>query len=196
MDQQHQGTRITPRVTDPLLQLHIAEYTALTTRNNNWVTIQVGIWSLIILYVTAAVGAWAYFSQLRLNYGIYIVWGSSVAIQLTVAVLYFTIGEIYINVYYIEHKLRPLLSELVDRKPFWGYEAFLARDSNRSVMDWAATAAVLGALLVAALIRHAFTTEREFVGLLANVPFSAFLIWRTAATAKLRKRFQKTRPAS
>jgi hypothetical protein len=192
MNLQNQETQIPPDVTDSLLKLHIAEYAALTTRNNNWVTIQLGIWSVIILYLTAAVGAWAYFSQLRLNYGIYIVWGSGAVIQLTIAVLYFTIGEIYLNVYYIESRLRPLVSNLVQGRPFWGYEAFLARDSNREVMDWAATAAVLAALLVAALIRHAFTNRQELVGLLANLPLSAFLVWRTVAYAKLRKRFQKT----
>lgn len=192
----HESEQLEPRgsrdVNGPLLQLHIAEYTALTTRNNNWVTIQIGIWSVMTLYITAAIGAWAYFSQLKLDYGIYIVWGSGIVLQLIVLVLYLTLGEIYINVYYIEEKLRPLLSDLVDGKPFWGYEAFLAKDSKRELMDWASTSVVLAALLVTALIRHAFTIEREFVGLLVNVPLSALLVRRTWKTAKLRRRFQKT----
>ncbi len=195
MSQHHQAARTTPDVLEPLLQLHIAEYTALTTRNNNWVAIQVGIWTLIILYITAAVAAWTYFAQLKLDYSSYIVWGSGIVIQLAMAVLYFTVGEIYINVYYIQSKLRPILRNLVAGEPFWGYEEFLAKTSNRNVMDWTATAAVLAALIATALIRGAFTTRSEAKGLLINLPVAVFLVWRTSEIAKVRKKFQHTHSA-
>jgi hypothetical protein len=179
---------------EALLHLHITEYNALTTRNNNWVTIQVGIWSLILLYATVASTVWTYSYQSKPEYGVYIIWGSSAFIQIALAILYFTIQEVYRNVLYIETVLRGLIKDIVGNNQFWQYESFLARNADRKPAwtDSVTTCAVICLFVLLALLRHAysFSNKHEFYGFIANIPFSIFLVWQTILTMRLRRKFQ------
>jgi hypothetical protein len=179
---------------DALLHLHITEYNALTTRNNNWVTIQVGIWSLILLYATAASTVWTYSYQSKPEYGAYLIWGSTIFIQIALAILYFTMQEVYRNVLYIETVLRRLISALVGDSPFWLYESFLAKNTDRKPawMDSITACSVIIALGLLAALRHAFSlsNKHEFYGFIANIPFVFLLVWQTILTIMLRRKFQ------
>jgi hypothetical protein len=178
---------------EALLHLHITEYNALTTRNNNWVTIQVGIWSLILLYATAASTVWTYSYQSKPEYGAYIIWGSAAFIQIALAILYFTMQEVYRNVLYLETVLRGLIRDLVGDSPFWQYESFLAKNTDRNPAwtDSITACAVIFLFALLAVLRHAysFSNKREFYGFIANIPFSTFLVWQTILTIRLRRKF-------
>ncbi len=183
-----------PRVqsVESLIQLHIAEYNALTTRNNNWNQIQVAMWTLILLYLTVAASIWTYSSQIKPLYEIYLVWGSGVVIQLILIMLCWTVEELYRNVAYIECELRPLVRDLVNNKPFWQYETFLARESGtaKGLTDFGAALLFLVVLCLVAVVRHSFSNKQELLGLLANLPFTVLLVSQTYKAVKLRKRFQ------
>jgi hypothetical protein len=181
-----------PDYPESLIQLHIAEYNALTTRNTYWTTIQVAIWSVILLYITVAVMVWVYTWQSKPYFEVYIVWGSGIVIQLALATLNFTVQEIYRNVLYIECHLRSTINNIIGEKPFWKYESFLAKNSNKTPTwtDWVATASFLATLVVTTSIRHVFWRKAELLGMFANLPFSVFLILQSLATVKLRKRFE------
>lgn len=183
-----------PPVSDPgaLVQLHVAEYTALTTRNNNWVQIQVAIWTLILLFITVAATMWKYVAAVHPAYEVYVIWGGGIVVQLALAMLYFSMQELYRNVLYIETVLRPWAERAVGDARFWGYESFLSRESTRSptATDAAAFVACCLALVAAAIARGAYSHMDELIGFLANLPFTAFLGWQTRTAVKLREKFQ------
>ncbi len=175
-----------------LLELHVTEYNALTTRNNSWTTIQVGIWSLILLYVTVASTIYVYNWRPESHFRTYVFWCSGVIIQLSIAVLNFTIQEIYRNVPYIETVLRSSIQLLVGDSRFWQYESFLAKKSDKKPgrTDAAATGAVVGAVIVAGAARHVYSDRYELCGFLANLLVCAILVLQTRQTILLRKQFE------
>jgi len=196
-EKQHapEPSTLPPPSQEVLVQLHLAEFNALTTRNNNWVAIQVGIWTLILLYITVASTVWAFNWQAKGDFEPYIIWASGLIIQLALLILYFTIQEVYRNVYYIEHELRELIQPLAGNNAFWQYERFLAIDTKRKPAwtDASATVGFLGAFVAATLIRypwHSAFDKREVIGFIVNLLLAGCLIWQTKLTIDLRRRFQ------
>jgi hypothetical protein len=173
--------------TAALIQLHIAEYSALTNRNTYWITIQSSVWVTILLYVTVM----AYIWSSRPQYGAVILWGSAIVVQFALAGLYSAGQEIYRNVYYMEHDLRQMVQEAIGKKIFWQYERFLAKKSNKSPLstDIAPTVFFLFVFALVVLIRHSVAGD-EWIGLLVNIPFTVALILQTLKLVHLRRKFE------
>jgi hypothetical protein len=102
-----------------LIQLHIAEYQALTMRNTYWITMQYFLWPILI-------GLIGLVTQLHNPFDPALrIWGIAIVIEVVVVAYYAATLEQYSNVRYIETELKPSISVLVGPESFWGYEPYL-----------------------------------------------------------------------
>lgn len=110
-----------------LIQLHIAEYQALTSRVSNWLVLQAGLLSLVPIYLALAVQVWS--SNVIVQE--VVVWLTVIGLFHVGLVWAQTLIEHYTAVRYVECYLRPLIKKIVTTDLFWGYEPHLI--SNRPV---------------------------------------------------------------
>jgi hypothetical protein len=108
---------------DNLVNLHIAEYQALTTRASYWIVLQVGLLPIIPIYLAMASQVWQYGPVLKEV----VIWATLAGMQITGIIWAQTVVEQYGLVRYVECYLRPLAEELVHTNVFWGYEPYLIK---------------------------------------------------------------------
>jgi len=108
---------------EQLLQVHLAEYQALTNRCSYWTTVQVALLPLFLILIGIVAQLWNMSQNRNL-----LVWGGMIILQLLI-VTYLHIGiEIYQAVCYMECELRPLVrATLCTHELFWRYERFLVQ---------------------------------------------------------------------
>lgn len=174
-----------PRDASLLVQLHLAEYQALTTRNTYWITLQYGVWPILLLVLTLV-------AQVRTSFNPeLLVWGAALIIQGGVLAYYASLYEIYNNIRYIETALRPLVEALVSSRRFWGYEPYVSRHRALSPSWWENwPAALAGATVVFGLWGRAGSWHTgDTCGLVLNVAL-VFIIARMAQIVRrTRKEF-------
>jgi hypothetical protein len=156
-----------------LLNLHIAEYNALTGRNASLMVIQSNIWFIIV----ATWGALATALPVAEKWPI-ISWISAIAVQFELLLMGFATNEIYRNAYYIENDLHPLVKELTQDERFWGYEAYLVQRSKKKPLfaDLAPICVSVAAFLIVIILRH--SQSKEFV--YGSIPLCilTIFVWR------------------
>jgi hypothetical protein len=106
-----------------LLQLHLAEYEALTTRCTYFIAIHVGLWGVIV-----GIGTFVYQEWLRTPNAL-AVWLGFTAIQAILQLWVTILEEQYLAVSYIENQLRHQVMAAVPGLParsFWRYEAVMS----------------------------------------------------------------------
>jgi len=114
------------------LQLHIAEYQTLTSRNTYYIYIASSIWPMLILLFVLVVPLWNTATSM------YILWFMSIATEF---VLFMWAENSYLqyeNIYYIEYKLRPLIARQLPKEQFWMYEGYLADKRKKDIQWWEA----------------------------------------------------------
>lgn len=176
-----------------LLQLHIAEYNALTTRGTYRIYLQSMLWPLLAialaLVVQVAQGAQAGqgpkpFSPQMLA------WGTAFVVQIIVFNFYAFLIELYRDILYVERELRPLVERIVGESPFWKYEWWLKGQRGGGAMWWEyATIGVSAAALVLAGGLRLPWSLGDYIGVTVNLVVilgTARLAWQSAS---LRKRF-------
>src|SRR5437762_8400043 len=107
-----------------MINLHIAEYQALTTRCTYWITMHFALLSVIPIYLTVVAAIW--FSHSSIDRRL-LFWGSGLMLQTLGWIWMQTQGEQYLAVLYMEQVLRPSIHRLVNEAQFWCYEPYLAR---------------------------------------------------------------------
>jgi predicted lactoylglutathione lyase len=170
-----------------LLNLHIAEYNALTGRNASLMVIQSNIWIIIV----ATWGALATALPLAEKWPI-ISWISAIAVQFELLLMGFATNEIYRNAYYIENDLHPLVKELTQDEKFWGYEAYLKQYSGKKPLfsDLAPICVSIATSLMVLILRHA--QYKEFI--YGSIPLCTLTIFVNRLTYKVvrsRKRLER-----
>jgi hypothetical protein len=125
-----------------LLQLHIAEYNALTMRNTYWITLQYALWPILLIFL-------GFVAQARPSIPLeYIIWGSAIVIQIIMLSYYAAQYEQYNNVWYIEHELRPAINSLILLNSFWGYEPYVNSHRGLNPLWWESLPAVLALVTI------------------------------------------------
>ncbi len=178
---------------ESLVQLHVAEYQALATRNTYWITIQFSVWLLILTYVTLISAIWLAKPSLPVMYTPFIVWGSGILIQIALAGWYYAGHETYRNLCYVERDLRSMVQEAVGTPQFWQYEPYLAARRPKAPL-WSESGPALGllaALIIAVWVRHALW-GREAIGVVLNLPFTFIVLWSLFNLVKRRREFEFT----
>jgi len=129
------------------LDVHLAEYSALTNRCTYWLAFQVPIWTALIAFLGLIPLLWPYWDHFRL--------ASLVGIgsQLLVLIWFQTIEEQYRAISYIQCQLRPKVDPLIGTPDFWKYEAFSAgrRDPLNWWGEWVFPAVTLSGLFLLAI---------------------------------------------
>lgn len=153
-------------VTDAnLLQLHIAEYTALTTRGSYWIVIQAGMLTLVPIFLALAGQVNAVADRAVVS------WGVLAGLTFTAMVWTVFLGEHYKAVYYMECYLRRLIErELGYQAIFWGYEPFLSGRGHRpnpiSIGEFLFPAIGIFALTGVAYFRNPYWNHIDTLGVI------------------------------
>ena len=103
----------------PILQLHLAEYQALTTRITYWITLQ---------YSTAPItgGVLLLLAGVRdILPPILLIWATATIVEIGIGAYFYTIYEMMNNAEYIECRLATSIRECFpNAPPFWQYERY------------------------------------------------------------------------
>jgi hypothetical protein len=103
---------------EAIMQLHLAEYQALTTRITYWITLQ---------YSTPAItgGALLLLAGTRgLFPPVFSIWAATIIIEVGIGAYFYTIYEMMNNAKYIECELKPKILTSTSRDSFWSYERY------------------------------------------------------------------------
>lgn len=132
-----------------LIQVHIAEYAALTTKATYNIGFCTVIWGLLAGYVTLIVNVWPRIKQSS------IIWVNAAVIELLFIWVSMIIFDQYLSLLYIETELKPrLATKLPKGEEYWGWERFVAkRRDNKAALLWEWGMSIgTGLLIISALI--------------------------------------------
>jgi hypothetical protein len=179
-----------------LLQVHLAEYSALTTRGTTFITLGVAVCSIIPLYLAFVGAIWEHAKSKPHGISV-LIWGSLLVIQVVVLFAVQLQNEQYQIVFYIETILRRRVHKLVQSENFWEYEGFLRqqRKPQHGATWWEHSGSVgmLVFLIMVAVAFRYFTplTKWDAVGLSANLVPTIFLFIKSKDSAKRRREWQR-----
>jgi hypothetical protein len=169
-----------------LLDVHLAEYNALTTRCTYWMAMQLGLWPLSLLVIPALLEARAVLP------GRLLIWLGLFSLLVVVFIYDHLLFEQFLAVRYTEVELRRRIAALLPGETFWDYEAFLARRRKGIDLapDWLlAAVAPVAVLAAASFLIGADWTSFDIMGLIANLCISLVIASKSNAIVKLRGEF-------
>lgn len=172
------------RSTSSILQLHIAEYSALTTRITYWITLQFSIapvatGALILLATT-----YPLFSLAVMG------WAAVVIVDAFLCVYYYTLFEIMSNSQYIECDLAPRIREIVPDALFWQYENYRNRSSFYSPRGLYIPVIIsIGVTLAGLWLRWPPLSNADRVGVFAAAVLAVWALLLVRATARTQENF-------
>jgi len=180
-----------------LLQLHLAEYGALTNRCTYRFYMQFGIWGYLLLSVPLVY-------SLHFVDEVVPVWVAVLTLQCVHGLWLQNLIEVYRCIDYIEQVLRPLVAQVLPTgDKFWEYERYLSRLRPDKIAWWEFSFPLVttAAMLAAGAIRYwqmRFRCSRwsekwwEDALLISINILTIFLLTRaTIAASRLRRRMTK-----
>jgi hypothetical protein len=176
------------------LDLHIAEYEALMTRNTYWTTIQFSVAPAIAIYLTLLITAWEAIkfvnptADLRV-YERHLLWLCLLGTELFVLAGYNCVYEIYNNVKYVETNLRPEIDRLVASPRYWRYEKYLEGQRGIPflvVECWAAVAVVAAEVVIA--VKEFPWTRTDYPWFAATLAIGVFVALQNVNVTRMRLR--------
>jgi hypothetical protein len=165
-----------------LLNVHVAEYEAMTTRCTYFMALQMGLWPLLLLF-------WPLLAQLR---GAVpdrsLVWLGLLASQIVLFVYVHLLAEQYLMLVYIENDLRGMVGALIVSKVFWCYERSLLKQRYRAGTS---TYRLLGYAVIAFItlvivLQRPFTWSDAPYGI-ANVAVVTVVVHKVRKVSELRR---------
>ena len=176
------------------VDLHIAEYEALMTRNTYWTTIQFSVAPAIAIFLTLLVTAWEAIKIINPSadaryYEKHLLWLSLLGAELFVLAGYNCVYEIYNNVRYVETHLRPEIDKLVSSPRYWEYERFLERQRGLQfliVECWASVAVVVTQCVVS--VKERPWNEPDYLWFFATCAMAVFTASQNLNITKIRMR--------
>ena len=171
-----------------LLNLHIAEYSALMARATNWLTLESGIWLLMVGFVAILPNLWNSLPQHL------IVWGSFGVLLIMLFVWSNMTYDHYTSVRYIEHELRSSIIGVIGPARFWRYEAFIAPTRPKNQPFWFEAAPAFGSFgVLAALAAYRFPRRQpwDYIEFGIDLLLWCFYLWFTLRMVKVRQDLYK-----
>ena len=152
-----------------LIQLHIAEYNALTTRASYWMVMQFSL-----LAAGPAMGVLAYYlyqvtGSMRTK--VLILWMTLAVLQLVAMLWANMMLEQFALVKYIECYLAPQIRKTIASESFWLYETYLLKNRplNPALGNYSMAGAALAAIAILFLVRVAEFSRWDAVGSTTNI---------------------------
>jgi hypothetical protein len=175
---------VVPRDDEALLQIHLAEYQALTNRCSYWITVQVALLPLFLIVIGIAAQMW----QAAQNRAL-LLWCGMIIIQLLVMSYIHIAAEIYNAVCYVECELRPAMQKVLRASPkFWRYEAFLAKRRRKGPIweEYILPCCDVGAIgLIISLFRPCY--RMDYIALGMNLTLLAMILVNTWKLVRIRR---------
>lgn len=175
--------KISPECAQLLIQLHVAEYQALTNRCTYWISLQFAAVSVLLVYLGLVATVWN-----SLNHA-FLIWGSAVVGQIVAIVWLQLLSEQYRVIRYLETVLRPMVNPLINEaSSFWGYEPHLAEDRGTHPVWWeySMTVPMLFIIVILIWLRRPFSSG-DYFGLLLNIILFGFLVWQNVSSVNIRR---------
>jgi len=132
---------VPPDVARARLDVHLAEYEALTMRVTYWITLQYATYAIAAGYLGFVVQAW------RVVPSVTLAWASMFVLQLLAWAFLHTTYEIFTNVDYVEKHLKVKIKPLVESGAaysFWEYEPLLAVRRSKGFLRFEGRFGLLG----------------------------------------------------
>jgi hypothetical protein len=179
-----------------LLDVHLNEYQALTTRATYYVVMSTAIWPLIFLYLGLLATAWQHLPEAEsTKFGFpLMVWGGGLGVQLALVIWTFLVCEQYKMTLYVEVVLRPLVQGLVGTPGFWKYEQKLR--GRTPLLRWLELqtelwvfALMSAAVLLRILLFHGMALL-DWIGLALNMVVLVALVLMAVSAAKIRHQWE------
>lgn len=107
------------------IDLHIAEYNALTTRTTYFINFQFILLTALFAWIILIASVW------DSKFVIIFSWGLLLGAQVIAIINAFITHEYYTIIKYIESDLKPKVIKLIKNNSFWGYELFLINERGK-----------------------------------------------------------------
>jgi hypothetical protein len=172
-----------------IIQLHAAEYMALTTRVTYVDLFSATVWGLIVAFITIVANSWE-----RIAARGVLVWTSVIAIQLMLIVISSFMQDHYAIVLYLETDLRRLVVESGIDLEFWSYEKFLAKRRTSAVStpwEWTIPPLALVPIALALWSRWYRWHPWDCLGLIASALALPILILYSVNLIKMRGKWTR-----
>lgn len=170
------------------IQLHLAEYNALTTRCTYFTNIQNVLLTAVVIWVTGGLlVSWNYQPAFIFRWGI--LFGMQI-IGIISALLFYEENKI---IRYLESELKPTIKRLIGSGHFWKYQIFIAKQRSDKFVIWEYSGVIIGGAVVAviAITRLSNWEIEDFVGLSCNIILLVIYMVMTSYAVKTRKQFWK-----
>src|ERR1035437_1582577 len=172
-----------------VIDLHIAEYNALTTRATYFTNIQSILLTVFIAWVVVMGNLWDLKSENIVS------WGLILGAQLIAFInANFTDGY-YTIVAYIENDLKPKIRELIKKDDFWGYEPYLVKKRSKKYknkamvgFEFSVVTLSLFVIIINAAYRFPNKDQWDWIGCILNFTLLIFIFLKTYNTVKVRLR--------
>jgi hypothetical protein len=172
------------------VQLHIAEYQALTTRATYFITLMGSVWPVLLIFFGLILQGqlWNILPPALL------IWGSGVIIQISLFVWAQLLFEQYMIVRYTESELRRRVAAILGNSAFWEYEQFLTRQRGKVSTWWEFS--ICGGIMVAigwtATFRwRVLGSKWDLIGIVANGLLAVIHIVRTVDIVRTRRGWER-----
>jgi len=181
-----------PRRASQLLEVHLAEYTALTNRCTSWLAFMVPVWAVLAAFLTIVAALWSSFQD-----HVALLWATGFGAQLIILIWFQTIEEQYRAIFYILHRLRPAVRALVETSDFWTYEPYSAGrcDPLSWWGEWTSPIVAVCLLISAGIYRWPLH-EVDHAGLGFNVGALAIQTAKTIVRVRLRLDIARAVPSA
>lgn len=178
--------KIQEKFTSDKIQLHIAEYNALTARCSNLLNIQPVLLATLITWLSVMIG----FANNFPNWFFWIIVGGGQVFGIISAIYIYSYFRIF---YYIETILKPMIEKEIGQYEFWKYHSFITENKIKGLVSWELSGVLLSGLSILVLgIRDFTCTWNYFIGLGTNIILLLMYLYRLKNALKygpLSKRF-------
>jgi hypothetical protein len=142
-----------------LLQLHIAEYNAITMRSTYMITLQYSLLPVFLIYVPVV-----FEFRRRMKDRIrreLTLWGGYAGILIFGHVWAENLWQQYNNIRYIETELRNDIEPLTSGSRFWCYEPFLAGQRGSGILWWEWVVPILSLVVFILIVVYNYIEDRQ-----------------------------------
>jgi hypothetical protein len=177
--------------TEKIVEVHIAEYQAITSRSSSLIIIASSIWPMLIVLLSVIAYAWTP------QRSPYLVWSICAIGEFSLFYWAENSWQQMNNIRYIEKFLRPKLEVALSTQRFWHYEQYLHNQRTAALqwweapLPWAGTILLAGAVSLRAYsIAHSGTgwySVWEVIPFCVNVALLSLVIRQSRRIAALRR---------
>ncbi len=172
-----------------LVQLHAAEYAALTNRITYIDLFNASIWTLIVAFITLMANAWD-----RISGNGFLVWACATGVQLMLLVASIFVAEHYTIVLYLETELHDIVARSGIEMEFWSYERFLAgrrKTALNTPWEWFVVPIAVVPMGFAIWSRSPHWQQGDYLGIVPSAVLLPILGILTARLIRMRNEWTK-----